>query len=138
MRQEEGSSTERPELRRWRRASALGITGLLELAQIAVAREARRRVSDFSPQARYASLPLARRERQLVIVQLAIYPVAAVLLAAIVKSSGFGDAATAMLLLAVANVPGFLSIYRVWRHNSWAAVSRLPAKPRRTRRGESD
>ena len=37
------------------------------------------------------------------------------------------SAAPAALTLA----PSFLALHRVWRHNSWLAMSRIPSRPRR-------
>jgi hypothetical protein len=107
---------------------------LLELMHWALARVALRRVPDsFSGQV-FASLPLDYRGRWLVSLALVTglgTPI--FLLAVMPESSFFNDhRASAAVLLIAAAAPSLLSLYRVWRHNTWLAVSRIPARPRRS------
>jgi hypothetical protein len=117
----------------WAVVAAAGVV-LLDVVQWALARAALRRVPDSYPTEVYASLPLDRRERRLVSFILwggLATPI--VLLAAMPDSSFYNDRpGVAALLLIAAETPGFLSLHRVWRHSSWLAVSRIPARARQS------
>jgi hypothetical protein len=106
---------------------------LLELAQWAIAREALRRRPSVTRQLNdlYSTLPLDRGQRQLVTFNLALGVIGPALIVAAIPTTSFdGEAVIAAALIAVAVAPGFLSLHRVRRHNSWLAISRLGARPR--------
>lgn len=113
--------------------AAGGAVVLLELAQFAIAREALRRIPSLSSRLMdlYSSLPLDRSQRQLVTFNLALSAIGPALLLAIIPTTSFdGEVVVAAVLLVVGVAPGFLSLYRVRRHNSWLAISRLGVRPR--------
>jgi hypothetical protein len=102
---------------------ALGIT------QVLLVREARRRNSSYRPEAIYALLPLDRRQRNLVRLNLfgaVLYiPLLAVLAVAILDV----DVLPTVLVLLIAGASGLRPLFRAWRHNSWLAISGLPERP---------
>jgi hypothetical protein len=107
---------------------------VLDLVQWALARAALRSVPDSFATQVYASLPLSPGERQLVLFALLAglaTPIA--LLALMPDTSFFNDhVGIAAVLLIASETPSWLSLYRVWRHNTWLAVSRIPARPRQS------
>jgi hypothetical protein len=109
---------------------AVGVVVVIEVAQALVARAAQRRIPGFSRGELYAARPLSRRDRQIVVAQLTGYPICAALLVVVVGSSTSVGEPAAAVLVAAWIAPGVLSVYRVWRHNSWSAVSRLPLRAR--------
>jgi hypothetical protein len=117
----------------WAFVAAAGVV-LLDITQWALARFALRRVPDSVPDELYSSLALDRRDRRLVSLFLLLAPAAPVLLlAAMPETSYFKDhLGVAAILLVAAEAPSFLSLLRVWRHNSWVAISRIPAHPNRS------
>jgi hypothetical protein len=119
--------------RSWALLAAAAVV-LLDVAQWALARAALRRVPDSFPAESYASLPLDRRSRQLVwFAMLAGLTTPILLLAVMPKSSSFHDhLGVAAVLLIASETPSVLSLYRVWRHQSWLAISRIPARARRS------
>ena len=100
----------------------------LELAQWAGARAALRRAPRLPLREVYASHPLARKERR----RIASLFVGSVILAVVFLAIVTTEHQTARaVLLVVALAPGLLALYRVWRYNSWLAISRFPVDPRR-------
>ncbi len=94
----------------------------LEAAGWAVARRALRRAASFSSTQHLAARPLGPNERPLVAFNLFVgLAVVAFLLTLDRKYAVLGGAFIA---------PSELSLLRVWRGNSWLAVSRVPARPR--------
>ena len=116
-------------LRRWRNASdgAAGAVVLLEVGQWALARAAR--LPPATADEQYAATPLDERQRRLVDVSLAVTAATPFVFAAFIPTD-FGRGA-ALILLAVAAMPSALGLARVRRHNSWLAIARIPARPRR-------
>jgi len=121
----------------WAYTGAAAIV-LLELAQWALAREALRRIPGLSGQLAvlYSSLPLDHRQRRHVTSSLVLFAVVPALLVVTVSTiSSDSERVIAAVLTCVAMGPGFLSLYRVRRHNSWLAVSRLGGRPRHPPQG---
>lgn len=107
---------------------------VLDLVQWSLARTVLGRVPDSYPRDLFATLSLDRRDGRLVSVGLALGPVVPAVLLAEIPASGYfrSHLVAAGALLVAAEAPSFLSLYRVWRRNSWLAVSRIPARPRRS------
>jgi hypothetical protein len=110
----------------WAYAAAGALLGL-DLAKWAVEREALRRTPNVRSEESYATLPLNRRQRRLVALTLVLMPLTAALL--LTATALDVDVAVVAVLIIVA-ASGAIPLYRVWRHNSWLAISRLPARPR--------
>jgi hypothetical protein len=117
----------------WALVAAAAVV-LLDLLQFALARVALQRVPDSFPAQVHASLPLDSRDRRLVLLGLVSGPVTVIfLLLAMPEGSFFKDnLGSAAVVLVAAGAPAFLSLYRVWRNNTWLAVSRIPARPRQS------
>jgi hypothetical protein len=99
-------------------AAAVALEGVKRvLEHLALAR-----IPGFDFDALYASAPLERPHRILVVFNLALMPLVALALFAISPAAGLIGLVTILL-----SAP---SLYRVWRRNSWLAISRLPLRPR--------
>jgi hypothetical protein len=111
---------------------AAAVVVLLDVVQWGLARAALRRVPDSFPSRVYSSLPLDQRDRRLVSAGLVSGPIGLILLLAEMPDSSFfqDELGAAAVLLIAAGAPSFLALYRVWRHNAWTAVSRIPGQPR--------
>jgi hypothetical protein len=107
---------------------------LLDVVQWALARAALRRVPDSFPAQVYASLPLDGRERWLVAFTLLAGLATPIVLLVVMPDTSFFNhhVKSAAVLLIASETPSLLSLYRVWRHNTWLAVSRIPARPRQS------
>ena len=79
----------------------------------------------------YASAPLDRWHRQLVGLNLLFLPVMLVFLVRIAATTFDVASATAALFLVIFGVGTARPLYRVWKFNSWLAISQLPSHPRR-------
>jgi hypothetical protein len=103
---------------------------VLELGQWGLARAALRSVPSFDPLQHYALRPLEDGHRRIVELNLMTTVIAVVLFGLQLPTTSFKhDRIAVLLLLAVGLAPGFLALWRVRRHNSWLAISRIPAKP---------
>jgi hypothetical protein len=113
---------------------AAALVVLLDAVQWGLARAALRRVPDSFPARVYSSLPLDQRDRLFVSAGLISGPLAMLLLLAEIPDSSFfkDKLGAAAILLIAAAAPSFLSLHRVWRHNSWTAAARIPGQPRKT------
>jgi hypothetical protein len=108
------------------RGVAYALAGLvlaLEAAGWAVGRNALRDAPSFSPEEQFARTPLRRSERRLVALHLVTSVAGIALLIGVLG----GDVAVLGCALLAA---GALSLIRVWRANSWLAISWVPAAPR--------
>jgi hypothetical protein len=116
-------------------AFAAGIL-ILEVGQWALSRAALRRCPGFEPSERYASRRLDAAQRRLVELNLVTTALAPVMLALIIPTASFkNQKLVVFVLLFAAMVPSGLSLWRVRRNQSWLAISRIPANPRRRDRG---
>ena len=107
-----------------------GAVLVLEATSWAIAQQALRRVPTLRPQEVYASRPLGRSDRRLVVLGLVSLPIVLVMIVGASPSMFEDDPALAALVLCVAGVPGYVALLRVWHHKSWLAVSWLPSLPR--------
>jgi hypothetical protein len=113
---------------RWAYVTAAAVA-VTELIQIGISRQAIRQARPASFDGLYASRPLPESQRQLVLFNLVLQLTAPVWLVLTVRPASFARPVAALLLY-VAVFPGLASLERVRQHNSWLAVSRLPAAPR--------
>lgn len=113
-----------------------GVALLLELLQWGIARVALGRLPSVSPNDAYASLPLDQSQRRLVTFNLVAVAIAPIVLVLMSPPANF-NVVLAVALIVAGFTPGLLSLYRVWRHNSWLAVSRIPGQARRMGHGQS-
>jgi small-conductance mechanosensitive channel len=82
-------------------------------------------------QALYRAAPLRPSDRRLLVSQFVIAPVGLIgLFAVLITSFDFGAAEAALFTLYYA-ASWVVPLSRVWRCNSWLAISRLPARARR-------
>jgi hypothetical protein len=109
----------------WAYVAAGALVGL-ELVKWLVEEAGRRKIPDFDFARLYASAPLTQQQRRLVGFELALTPIMAAAFVTLAVSDPRTGAAVVFIVL-VASQP---SLYRVWRHNSWLAISRLPMRPR--------
>jgi hypothetical protein len=109
--------------------AAAGAVVVLETAQWAIAAAARRRIPDVAARDLYASLPLERRDRRLINFMLVTLPLCLTAFAIAIPAGFWEDTVVVVVLIAIALMPGFIALYRVRRHNSWLAVSPIPAQP---------
>ena len=100
-----------------------GLVVSLEAAGLAIGRSAVRHAPSFSAEEGFVSMPLRRSERRLVAFNL-VTSVAGI--AFLILVFGGDVAVLGCAVLAV----GALSLIRVWRANSWLAISWIPAQPR--------
>jgi hypothetical protein len=110
---------------------AAGTIVALEVVKWAIDHEALRRVPNLDLEELYASVPLDRRGRQVVLMNLVTIPLAAVGLLLIATTTFDVDLAVAIVFIVVLGTTSFPTLLRVWRRNSWLAVSRIPTRPRR-------
>jgi len=117
------------------RGVAYAIAGavlLMEVGQWALSKLALRRVPAFDPAKRLAMVPLTAAHQRLVEFNLAASVIAPVWISVEIPSTSFGhDKFLAFVLLEIAVAPGSLSLWRVRRNHTWAAISRIPSTPRR-------
>lgn len=112
----------------WVAYVAAGLLLGLEAAGWAVARSALRRAASFSPTQHLAAAPLRPNDRRLIAFNLVgCLAIIAFLLTLDGKYAVLGGALIAISVL---------SLLRVWRGNSWLAISRVPARPRVRRAAE--
>jgi hypothetical protein len=100
-----------------------GLVVSLEAAGWAIGHNALRHAPSFSSEEHFARMPLRRSERRLVTFNL-LTSVAAIPF--LIPVLGRDAAVLGCAVLAV----GALSLIRVWRGNSWLAISWVPAQPR--------
>jgi hypothetical protein len=104
---------------------ACSVVVALALARWMLEEVALRRLPAVDFASLYADSPLDRRQRALVAASLAATPILILLLFIVVPSAGV----VGLVVSAVTTVP---RLSRVWRRNSWLAISRLPMEPRRS------
>jgi hypothetical protein len=107
-------------------AAAFGLCAvllLLEFAKWLVDQQGLRQIPGFDFEELYASAPLEQAHRALV-----AFNLAGVLILVLFLSRISPEAGLVGLLTAVTTLP---PLVRVWRRNSWLAISRLPSRPRR-------
>jgi hypothetical protein len=121
---EGGSSTHA-----WAYAALAAFVGL-EVAKWLVERAGLRRVPDVDLARIYASAPLDGRHRQLVGFNLLLLPIVAVFLVRIAATTFDVRSAPAALFVVILGFGSARPLYRVWKFNSWLAISRLPSQPR--------
>jgi hypothetical protein len=114
----------------WAYASLAGFVGL-EVAKWLVEAAGLRQIPDVDIEGIYVSAPLDRRHRQLVGFNLLLLPVVAVFLLRIAATTFDVSPAIAALFLLILGQSAVRPLSRVWRCNSWLAISRLPSRPRR-------
>ncbi len=108
-----------------------GAVLLMEVGQWALSKLALRRVPAFDRDKRPVMAPLTAAHQRLVEFNLAASLIAPVLIALEIPSTSFGhDRFVAFVLLEIALAPGSLSLWRVRRNHTWAAISRIPSTPR--------
>ena len=91
-----------------------------------------RRCPGFEPGKRYSSRPLDLAQLRLVEFNLITTALAPVLLSLIIPTTSFkNEKLVVFVLLFAAMLPSGLSLWRVRRNQSWLAISRIPASPRR-------
>jgi hypothetical protein len=108
-----------------------GTVGALEALKWAVESEALRRHPGIDVEALYRAAPLEPFHRRIVAFNLTVVPFALVgIFVSLITSLDFGVWEAALFILFI-DVPWVVPISRVWRHNSWLAMTRLPSRPRR-------
>jgi hypothetical protein len=105
---------------------------ILEVGQWALSKTALRRCPGLEPAERYALRPLDPAQLRLVEFNLITTALVPVVLALIIPTTSFkNEKLVVFVLLFAAMVPSGLSLWRVRRNQSWLAISRVPASPRR-------
>ena len=116
------------EHRRWSYAAATVLLAL-GISQLLLVWEARRRAPTYRPEDIYALTPLDRGQRILVrlnlLVLVAFVPLLSISAVGALDMEFFP---TVFVFLAV-GLSGLRPLLRVWKHNSWLAVSGLPQRP---------
>jgi small-conductance mechanosensitive channel len=110
---------------------AIGAAAALQALKWTIESAALRRHPGIDFQALYRAAPLRPSDRRLLVSQFVIAPVGLIgLFAVLITSFDFGAAEAALFTLYYA-ASWVVPLSRVWRCNSWLAISRLPARARR-------
>jgi hypothetical protein len=109
-----------------------GTVAALEGLKWAIESEALRRYPGIDVEALYRAAPLEPSHRRIVGFNLTVVPFALVgIFLSLITSLDF-SVWEAALFIALLCVPWVVPLSRVWRHNSWLAMTRLPSRPRRS------